>query len=295
MQKIIPHLWYDTEAREAADFYVSTFPDSAITSATVLRNTPSGDCDVVAFDLMGYSFLSISAGPLFRFNPSVSFFVLCRTPEEVDRLWARLSDGGKALMELGEYPFSKRFGWTADRFGVTWQVGLNDGSYAFRHRITPTLMYVGSVAGRAEEAMTFYASVFPDSRVGAIARYPAGMEPDREGTVMHGSVVLAGQEFFAMDSAQTHDFSFNEAISLIVNCDSQDEIDRYWSRLSAVPEAEQCGWLKDRFGVSWQIVPSDLEDMLRSTSQAQVDRVTQAFLPMKKLDVEAIRRAYRGA
>jgi predicted 3-demethylubiquinone-9 3-methyltransferase (glyoxalase superfamily) len=111
---------------------------------------------------------------------------------------------------------------------------------------------------------------------------------------MHGSVILAGQEFFVMDSADAHDFSFNEAVSLIVNCDTQDEIDRYWSRLSAVPEAEQCGWIKDTFGVSWQITPSDLEEMLRSSSQEQVDRVTQAFLPMKKLDMAALRRAYEG-
>jgi predicted 3-demethylubiquinone-9 3-methyltransferase (glyoxalase superfamily) len=156
-------------------------------------------------------------------------------------------------------------------------------------------MYVGDVAGKAEEAMRFYASVLPESTVGNVARYQAGMEPDKEGTVMHGSVTLAGQEFFAMDSAQKHDFTFNEAISLIVNCDSQEEIDRYWDKLSAVPAAEQCGWLKDKFGLSWQITPSDMEEMLRSTSQAQVDRVTQAFLPMKKLDMETIRRAYEGS
>jgi len=295
MQKIIPHLWFDKEAKDAANFYVSVFPDSTITSSTVLRNTPSGDCDVVAFDLMGYSFLAISAGPLFRFNPSVSFFVLCKTNDEVDRLWAKLSEGGHVLMELGEYPFSKRYGWTADKYGVTWQVSLDDGHYQYRHRITPTLMYVGNVAGKAEEAMSFYASVLPESTVGDIARYPTGMEPDKEGTVMHGSVTLAGQEFFAMDSAQEHDFTFNEAISLIVNCDSQEEIDRYWYKLSAVPAAEQCGWLKDKFGLSWQITLRDMEEMLRSSSQAQVDRVTQAFLPMKKLDMETIRRAYEGS
>lgn len=295
MQKIIPHLWFDKEAKDAASFYVSVFPDSAITSSTVLRGTPSGDCDVVAFDLMGYSFLAISAGPLFTFNPSVSFFVLCKTNDEVDHLWAKLSEGGHVLMELGEYPFSKRYGWTADNYGVTWQVSLDDGHYQYRHRITPTLMYAGDVAGKAEEAMRFYASVLPESTVGDIARYQAGMEPDKEGTVMHGSVTLAGQEFFAMDSAQKHDFAFNEAISLIVNCDSQEEIDRYWDKLSAVPAAEQCGWLKDKFGLSWQITPSDMEEMLRSTSQAQVDRVTQAFLPMKKLDMETIRRAYEGS
>jgi predicted 3-demethylubiquinone-9 3-methyltransferase (glyoxalase superfamily) len=295
MQKIIPHLWFDKEAKDAANFYVSVFPDSVITSSTVLRNTPSGDCEVVAFDLMGYSFMSIGAGPLFTFNPSVSFFVLCKTNDEVDRLWAKLSEGGHVLMELGEYPFSKRYGWTADKYGVTWQVSLDDGHYQYRHRITPTLMYVGNVAGKAEEAMRFYASVLPASKVGDIARYPAGMEPDKEGTVMHGSVTLAGQEFFAMDSAQKHDFTFNEAISLIVNCDSQEEIDRYWYKLSSVPAAEQCGWLKDKFGLSWQITPSDLEEMLRSSSQARVDRVTQAFLPMKKLDMGTIKRAYEGS
>jgi predicted 3-demethylubiquinone-9 3-methyltransferase (glyoxalase superfamily) len=198
-------------------------------------------------------------------------------------------------MELGEYPFSRRYGWTADKYGVTWQLSLDDGHYQYRHRITPTLMYVGNVAGMAEEAMRFYASVLPESSVGDIARYPAGMDPDKEGTVMHGSVTLAGQEFFVMDSAQKHDFTFNEAISLIVNCDSQEEIDRYWYKLSAVPAAEQCGWLKDKFGLSWQITPSDLEDMLRSSSPAQVDRVTQAFLPMKKLDMETIKRAYEGS
>jgi len=295
MQKVIPHLWFDKEAKDAANFYVSVFPDSAITSSTVLRRTPSGDCDVVAFDLMGCSFLAISAGPLFTFNPSVSFFVLCKTNDEVDRLWAKLSEGGHVLMELGAYPFGKRYGWTADKYGVTWQVSLDDGHYQYRHRITPTMMYVGNVAGKAEEAMRLYASVLPESTVGDIARYPAGMEPEKEGTVMHGSVTLAGQEFFAMDSAQKHDFTFNEAISLIVNCDSQEEIDRYWYTLSAVPAAEQCGWLKDKFGVSWQITPSDMQEMLRSSSQAQVDRVTQAFLPMKKLDMETIRRAYEGS
>lgn len=293
-QKIVPHLWYDKEAKEAAEFYVSLFPDSKITGTTMLHDTPSGDAETVSFELTGQSFMAISAGPFFKFNPSVSFLVACKNKEEVDELWSKIGQGGKVLMELGEYPFSKRYGWTTDKYGLSWQIMLADEHYPFKHKITPTWMFVGDVCGKAEEAMNFYASVFPDSKVGDIARYPAGMEPDKEGTVMHGAVTLAGQEFFAMDSAQAHDFSFNEAISFMVYCKDQQEIDYFWEKLSAVPESEQCGWVKDKYGVSWQIVPTAMGEMMSKGTPEQIARVTQAFLPMKKLDIATLQKAYEG-
>jgi predicted 3-demethylubiquinone-9 3-methyltransferase (glyoxalase superfamily) len=153
---------------------------------------------------------------------------------------------------------------------------------------------VGEVAGRAEEAIQHYLSVFKDSKMGAIARYGAGQEPDREGTVMFADFMLEGQWFAAMDSAREHNFAFNEAISFLVECDSQAEIDYYWERLSAVPEAEQCGWLKDKFGLSWQISPAALDEMMKNGTREQVDRVTQAFLPMKKFDIAELQKAYEG-
>jgi predicted 3-demethylubiquinone-9 3-methyltransferase (glyoxalase superfamily) len=152
-QKIVPHLWFDKEAREAAEFYCSVFPDSEITSVTTLRDTPSGDTEVVSFTLSGQPFMAISAGPLFTFNESISF---------------------------------------------------------------------------------------------------------------------------------------------MVSCDTQEEIDHYWEKLSAVPEAEQCGWLKDRYGLSWQIVPREMDRMLGDRDQERVDRVTKSFLGMKKLDLAALQRAYEG-
>jgi predicted 3-demethylubiquinone-9 3-methyltransferase (glyoxalase superfamily) len=97
-----------------------------------------------------------------------------------------------------------------------------------------------------------------------------------------------------MDSAHTHNFKFNEAISLMVNCDTQEEIDYYWEKLSAVPEAEQCGWLKDKFGLSWQIVPTEMDEMMRDGTPEQIGRVTQAFLKMKKFDLAELRKAYAG-
>ncbi len=294
MHKITPHLWFDKEAVEAAEFYASTFPDSTVTDVTRLYDTPSGDTDVVSFELLGHPFMAISAGPLFEFNPSVSFLVYCDTADEVDTLWASLSEGGAPLMDLGSYPFSERYGWTEDKYGLSWQI-MYAGEREIAQRIIPTLMFVGEVGGKAEEAITFYTSIFPDSKVGHILRYGSHEEPDVEGTIKHAGFSLAGQEFAAMDSAHDRDFGFNEAISLMVSCDRQGEIDHYWERLSAVPEAEQCGWLKDKYGLSWQVVPSSMDDMLRTGTEEQKTRVTQSFLKMKKFDLAELQRAYEGS
>jgi predicted 3-demethylubiquinone-9 3-methyltransferase (glyoxalase superfamily) len=300
MQKIIPHLWFDTEAKEAAEFYTSLLPNSEITNLTTLHNTPSGDSDIVSFKLWGYSFMAISAGPLFKFNPSISFMVNfdpAQDPEaktRIDAVWARLIEGGQALMPLDQYPFSERYGWVQDKYGVSWQLILTDPAGEVRPPIVPALMFVGEVAGKAEEATDFYLSVFEDAKRGALSRYPAGMAPDKEGTIMFTDFQLEGQWFVAMDSAHKHDFAFNEAVSLLVHCDSQAEIDYYWEKLSAAPEAEQCGWLKDKYGVSWQIAPQAMDEMMGKGTPEQIDRVTQAFLPMKKLDLAKLKAAYEG-
>ncbi len=300
MQTIIPHLWYDKEAREAAEFYTTLLPNSSITNVTTLHNTPSGDCDVVSFQLWGYSFQAISAGPPFTFNPSISLMVNFDPSQDteaktrIDAVWAKLVDGGKVLMPLDTYPFSERYGWLQDKYGLSWQLMLTNPKGEVRPWIIPSLIFVGNVCGKAEEASDFYLSVFKNSRRGTIAHYPTGMEPDQAGTVMFTDFLLAGQWFTAMDSAHTHDFAFNEAISFIVYCENQDEIDYYWDRLSAVPEAEQCGWLTDKYGVSWQIVPTAMDVMLASGDQDKVARVTEAFLNMKKLNIAALTQASQG-
>lgn len=208
-------------------------------------------------------------------------------------MWGELSAGGTALMDIDAYPFSERYGWIQDRYGLSWQIMFTGGSDV-KQRITPTLMYVGDVSGKAEEAVEFLVSVFHDARVGDIMRYEAGDEPDREGTVRHVAFILEGRDFAAMDSARMHDFGFNEAISFMVHCDTQEEIEYYWGNLSTDPKAEQCGWLKDRYGLSWQIVPNVLEEMLRDSDEDKVARVTESFLKMKKLDIAELREVYAG-
>ena len=307
MQKVFPHLWFDKEAKEAATFYTSFFPDSKIINANMLHDTPSGDAEVVTFELWNQTFMAISAGPLFKFNPSVSFMVNFDpllfgsssttekdAREKIDVLWNKLVEGGTVLMPIDKYPFSERYGWLQDKYGLSWQLILTNPEGEPRPAIVPSLLFVGSNCGKAEEAINFYLSVFKNSKMGGIYRYGKDQKPDKEGTVMFADVMLENTWFAAMDSAHDHKFEFNEAISFIVSCTGQDEIDYYWKKLSADPQSEQCGWLKDKYGVSWQITPIEMNEMMSKGSRGQIDRLTQAFLPMKKLDIGKLKEAYEG-
>lgn len=297
MKNIVPHLWFDKEARESAEFYVSVFPESKITNINTIKGTPSGDCDILSFELLGHPFMSISAGPYFKINPSISFMVNFDPAQDaqaatwIDEIWNKLADGGKVLMPLSEYPFSKRYGWIQDKYGVSWQLILTNPEGEKRPTIMPSLLFVGGVCGKAEEAVDFYASIFQNAKRGMVARYPAGMEPDKEGTVMFSEFTLNNQWFTAMDSARSHEFTFNEGVSFIVNCDTQEEIDYYWEKLSAVPAAEQCGWLKDKYGISWQITPANMDELMKGENEAETARKTQAMLKMKKINIQALKNA----
>lgn len=298
MRHIIPHLWFDTQAKEAAEFYVSAFEDSKITSVSQIHDTPSGDSDIVSFELAGQPFMAISAGPIFKINPSISFILnfdpsqRTNAKGDLDALWGKLSDGGTPLMPLGEYPFSKWYGWIQDRFGVSWQLMLTNPEGEPRPFITPSLMFSGGSAGRAEEAIDFYCSVFKDGKRSATVRYPQDTEHDKEGTIMFADFCILNTWLAAMDSGYPHGFSFNEAISLLIPCETQEEIDYYWEKLSADPAAEQCGWVKDKFGVSWQVSPTALGELMTAGTLEQTARVTKAFLGMKKFDIAQLKAAF---
>lgn len=297
---ITPHLWFDYQALDAVDLYVSTFPDSRIVQTTTLRDTPSGDCEIVSFELCGQPFMAINGGPLFKFNPSISFllnFDPSKFPDAAARLdscWETLSDGGTALIPVGEVPFSQRYGWIEDRFGVSWQLMLTEPQNDPRPFIVPFLMFVGDVYGKAEEASNYYRNIFSQSHAGSLVYHPAESSSQSANTVMFSDFVVAGTWLAAMDSDYPHDFEFNEAISFLISCSDQNEIDYYWDRLSGVAEAEQCGWLKDKFGVSWQVTPAIMDEMLAKGSQVQIDRLTQAGLAMKKLDVATLTAAFES-
>jgi predicted 3-demethylubiquinone-9 3-methyltransferase (glyoxalase superfamily) len=300
-QKILPNLWFDRQAEDAAKFYTSIFKNSRIGSIIraskagfEIHGLPEGTVMTIEFEIEGQKFIAINGGPLFKFTPAVSFLVACNTKEEVDAIWEKMSEEGTALMELGEYPFSERYGWTEDRYGLSWQV-MFMGDRKMEQKITPTLMFVGEQCGKAEEAINLYISVFHNSEIGDILRYGKGEEPDKEGTIKHAAFTLENQGFAAMDSCRNHNFTFNEAVSFMVECGTQEEIDHYWEKLTADGGQESvCGWLKDKFGVSWQVSPTVLGEMLQDPDKEKVERVTDAFLKMKKFDIGELKKAYEG-
>jgi predicted 3-demethylubiquinone-9 3-methyltransferase (glyoxalase superfamily) len=292
VQKITPFLWFDTQAEEAARLYTSLFQDSrmgAIRRYGEAGPGPKGTVMTLSFELAGLTLMALNGGPVFSFTPAVSLFVSCRTEREIDALWTKLSDGGKVLMELQKYPFSQKFGWLSDRYGLSWQLNLT-GSPT---HVTPFFMFVGAQAGKTEEALARWGSVFGGSKVEQVARYGPG-QGETEGAVMHARFSLAGQEFMAMDSSREHAFSFTPALSFFVDCQTQDEVDDLWEKLSEGGRKDQCGWLQDRYGVSWQIVPTALVTFLADHDPVRVNRVMEAMLKMNKLDIAGLQSAYKG-
>ena len=293
MQKIIPHLWFDNNAVEAVSLYISLFEDSSIINITTIPGTPSGDTQTVDFRLANLKFSAINGGPYFTFNPSISLMVSCSSKEEVDMLYEKLSLNGTDLMPLGEYPFSKWYAWTQDKYGLSWQLMLVDNMEEHK-KIRPTLLFGGDVCGKAQDAMEYYATVIKDSSKGFVNHYATGEAQDDRAKINYAEINLGDIELILMDHGFGGDFTFNEAFSLMVNCEDQEEIDYFWDKLSFVTEAEQCGWVKDQFGLSWQVVPEDFNDVFINGTKEEVKRVTEAFLKMKKFDLSTLDRARLG-
>lgn len=276
--QIYPCLWFDGKAKEAADFYCSVFNHSKI-----IADTPQ----VVTFESAGQKFMCLNGGPDFTINPSVSFFVVYENEAELESAWKQLSEGGSALMPLDKYEWSEKYGWVQDRYGVNWQLALGKLEEVGQ-QFSPTLLFTGDQHGKAEQAVHFYTSVFKPASIDGILKYSSD-EGDVEGTVKHAQFRLGNNVLMAMDSSLPHAFSFNEAISFVVECNTQEEIDYYWHKLTEGGQEGMCGWLKDPFGVSWQIVPAVLGKLMSEPEKAA--RVMQAFMQMKKFDIDQLVRA----
>jgi predicted 3-demethylubiquinone-9 3-methyltransferase (glyoxalase superfamily) len=290
MNKITPFLWFDDQAEEAVKKYTSVFPNSKINALNRLGDDvpgPKGKVMTISFQLAGQKFTALNGGPEFSFTPAVSFFVYCQTESEVDSLWNQLSENGKVLMELSKYPFSEKFGWVMDQYGVSWQINLTRSA----PKINPFLLFVGKQHGKAEEAIHFYTSLFKNSKIDQIVHFGEN-EGEPAGAVQHARFLLDGQEFMAMESNQGHAFTFTPAISFFVHCKNQAEVDYFWEKLSEGGEKSQCGWLTDKFGVSWQIVPDRLIELMSDSDSEKANRVTQAMLKMTKIEIGLLEQAY---
>lgn len=275
--QIYPCLWFNGNAKAAAEYYCSIFKNSKITVDTPL---------VVNFELGGKKFMGLNGGPNFTFTAAISFFVLLESINETNEVWNKLIEGGQALMPIDKYPWSERYGWVQDKFGLTWQVSIVNKA-GDSQKIMPSMLFAGNQFGLAEEAIQFYTAVFNDSAADLMVHYPDGNP--HAGKLMYSEFNLNKYGIIAMDGPGDHKFTFNEAVSFVVNCDTQQEIDLYWNKLTEGGSESMCGWLKDKFGVSWQIVPTVLGKLM--TDPEKASRVMQAFMKMKKFDIETLMNA----
>lgn len=275
---IFPCLWFDGTAKDAADFYCSIFPDSKITV-----NTPM----VVQFTISGQRLMGLNGGPTFKMSPSISMFVTCETDTEIEDLYAKLIDGGSAMMALDKYPWAEKYGWVTDKFGMTWQL-MKDRLLPGISKIHPSFLFVGNQFGHAVDAVNQFTTIFPNSKVHHL-EMGTEVEGPIAGTLKFGHFNLGENLFAAMDGLGEHKFEFNEGVSLMVECDTQEEIDKYWNQLVDGGNESRCGWLKDRFGISWQIVPANMGKFMTDPTKSK--RVMDAIMKMKKIEISELENA----
>jgi predicted 3-demethylubiquinone-9 3-methyltransferase (glyoxalase superfamily) len=267
-QEIGVCLWFNSQAKEAAQFYETVFDDFSMISENPLA---------VNYKMMGQRFMNLNGGPIHTINPSVSFFIEFDAEDSLEKTWNKLIEGGTVMMPLNEYPWSKKYGWCADKFGVNWQLMIHKG--ATSDKLIPNLMFVNANNGLAQEAINYYTGIFPESKKIAISKYEKG-EPDTEGNIKYSRFLLNGKTFGAMESSYQHKFDFTEGISFMVIVDTQEEIDFYWDKLVEGGKPGRCGWLTDKYGISWQIIPSILGKLMNDPATAP--KASFAFLQMSK-------------
>lgn len=278
-EKITPCLWYNGQAKEAAALYCSVFANAKITAQSPI---------VTSIDVSGQSLTLLDGGPMYTPNPSISFYYMCETEAELDRIWKAFSKEGFVLMGLDKYPWSEKYGWISDKFNVSWQFALTNPK-EIKQKITPFFTLTRGNYGRADEAIELYSRIFKNVKVQRIQRYGQNEQPDQEGKVRHAIISIGNQDLMLMESAHPHNFGFSEGISLTIHCENQQEIDYYWDNLTEGGAESMCGWLKDKFGVSWQIIPVVLNKIM--SDPAKAGKAAQAFMSMRKLNIEQIVQA----
>ncbi|MGO1243090.1 MAG: VOC family protein [Sphingobacterium sp.] len=268
---LYPAIWFNNDAHDALEFYGNLFADSNHNLSTRM---------VASANLMGTHFIGINGGPIFKPNNSISFMVICEDEIEINKYWDALVKNGTELMPLQKYPWSAYYGWLNDKYGVGWQFYLGKRGDVNNQSIVPTLMFSGENQGKCEAALHFYESLFDSFKTQGILRYEDGKHEDQ---IQHTQFVINGFTLMAMDSGIPQDFTFDEGVSMVIECANQSEIDYYWEAITRNGSESQCGWCKDPFGISWQVVPANLNEIFENSPDAQKNIMT-----MKKINIDQL-------
>ena len=230
--------------------------------------------------------MALNGGPKFNINSSISYYVYCSNENEISRLFKALSEDGNVLMPLDRYDWSEQYAWVSDKYGVNWQLDID--SLNSNQKIVPALIFGNEKMTQVKNAVLHYTGIFENSKILLEAPYPeSANHPD--GTLLFAQYKLNDFIMNSMSSPIKRDSDFSEANSFVVECDSQQEIDYYWEKLGHEGRYSMCGWLADKYGVSWQIVPAILPELMADPKKGQ--RVVQAFLKMQKFDIETLIKA----
>ncbi len=278
-KQITPCLWFDNKAKEAGAFYCSHLSNTKIVAQSPV---------VTEIEVSGQNITLLDGGPMYQPNASISLFYVCETEEEINRIWEAFAKEGCVLAPLDKYEWCERYGWINDKYGISWQFWLGKLEEAGQ-RITPSFLFTGRQYGRAEEAINHYSTIFKNPKQSNILLYGNNEAPEKEGKVKHAEVFFNEQKFMFTDITLSHDITFSEGVSLTIHCETQDEIDYYWEKLTESGEESMCGWLKDKFGVSWQVIPTILSKLMSDPNKA--GKAAQAFMQMRKFDIEKLVQA----
>ena len=243
INSIYPCFWFEKNAQEAAKWYCSLFEDGEILQSNKIATT---------FKIGHTKIMFLNGGPIYKINSAISLFTYCGGEEKIDALYHSLSTDGKVLMPLDKYAWTSKYAWVEDQFGINWQLDMED--IRSDQKIVPALMFTNKRNHLVKQAMDFYTSVFPISRILMEMPFPdnSGMP---EKSVQFAQVKISEYVVNIMSGGPVkHEFDFSEGVSLVVSCKNQAEKDHYWKKLGIEGSYSQNGWLKDRFGVSWQIV-----------------------------------------
>lgn len=280
MEKTIyPCIWFDHNAKEAVGFYQDIFDEV---------NILSENSTALMFTINGTKFMGLNGGDQFQPNAAVSYSVYCDGDgDKVEKLYNRLKEGGFVLMPLEKYDFSEKYAWVQDKYGVNWQLDIDPINHI--QKIVPALLFTDDKSSKLEEATKYYTTAFQNSKEVFNSPFPLGSDMP-EGSWLFSQFQLESYLFNAVSGGPIkHGFDFTEGNSFVVECNTQEEIDHYWNYFSSEGKESMCGWIQDKYGVWWQIIPAELKELMNTPEKAQ--KVSEAFLKMKKIDIEILRTA----